>query len=111
MPVTADRSQATDNDPRVVPFRRPGPGSRWRFRTLGSATPPLEDLAKYQGAECEENYRHRMMVNVAALAFTIMLSIIGVWLVSHIADMRRNQDCVLTGQRNCARIDVHAKQH
>jgi hypothetical protein len=71
----------------------------------------LEDLAKYQGAECEENYRHRMMVNVAALAFTIMLSIIGVWLVSHIADMRRNQDCVLTGQRNCARIDVHAKQH
>jgi hypothetical protein len=52
-----------------------------------------------------------MMVNVAALAFTIMLSIIGVWLASHIADMRRNQDCVLTGQRNCARIDVHAKQH
>jgi hypothetical protein len=37
-----------------------------------------------------------------------VLSAVGIWLVSQIADMRKNQDCVLSGQRNCAGIDVHA---
>jgi hypothetical protein len=49
-----------------------------------------------------------MMVNLAALAFTVVLSIVGVWLVSQIADMRKNQDCVLSGRRNCTQIDVNA---
>jgi hypothetical protein len=49
-----------------------------------------------------------MMVNLAALAFTVVLSIVGVWLVSQIADMRKNQDCVLSGRRNCTPIDVNA---
>lgn len=109
--MTSDRSQANHNEPRVIPFRRPGSGSRWPFRTVGSATPPLESLARYQGADSEDNYRHRMMVNLAALAFTVVLSMIGVWLVSQIADMRKNQDCVLSGQRNCAGVDIHAARH
>jgi hypothetical protein len=109
--VASDRSQANDDDTRVIPFRRPGSGSRWPFRTVRWAAPPLEDLGRYQGADHEDNYRHRMIVNLAALALTIVLSIIGVWLVSQIADMRKNQDCVLSGHRNCAGIDVHAKQH
>jgi hypothetical protein len=68
----------------------------------------LEGFGKFEGAEREESYRHRMMVNLAALAFTAVLSIVGVWLVSQIADMRKNQDCVLSGRRNCTPIDVNA---
>jgi hypothetical protein len=49
-----------------------------------------------------------MLINLAALVFTVVLSAVGIWLVSQIADMRKNQDCVLSGQRNCAGIDVHA---
>jgi hypothetical protein len=49
-----------------------------------------------------------MMVNLAALAFTVALAIAGIWLAIQIADMRKNQDCLLSGRRNCAPIDVKA---
>ena len=49
-----------------------------------------------------------MVVNLAALAFTIVLALAGVWLALQIADMRKNQDCLLSGRRNCAPIDAHA---
>ena len=58
----------------------------------------------------DDNYRHRMMVNLAALGFTGVLAIAGVWLVMQLADLRKNQDCVLSGRRNCAPIDVKAME-
>ena len=96
---------------------------RWRFRWRWSAqrsrrllayghTPfasPVEGLAKYEGSgEQNDNYRHRMIVNLAALAFTVALAVAGIWLAIQIADMRKNQDCLLSGRRNCAPIDVKA---
>jgi hypothetical protein len=106
--VKPDRSQANDNDARVIPFRRSVAGSRWKRWPPKPAAPPLEDLGRYEGAEREDNYRHRMMMNLAALAFTLVLSMVGVWLVSQIADMRKNQDCVLSGRRNCTPVDINA---
>jgi hypothetical protein len=111
--VTADRSKVTDDDRRVLPFRPRGAGSnhgwRWRLPTRQADPPPVEGLAKYEGGgEQEDNYRHRMMVNFAALAFTVALAIAGAWLVIQIADMRKKQDCVLSGRRNCTPIDVNA---
>ena len=41
-----------------------------------------------------------MKVNLAALAFTVVLALAGVWLVIQLADMRKKQDCVLSGRRN-----------
>jgi hypothetical protein len=109
--VPAERSNASDDDHRVVPFRPRGAaargGWRWPRRTLGAS--PVEDLAKYEsGGEQDDNYRHRMMVNLAALGFTVALAVAGVWLAIQIADMRKNQDCLLSGRRNCAPIDVKA---
>jgi len=49
-----------------------------------------------------------MVVNLAALAFTIVLALAGVWLAMQIADMRKNQDCLLSGRRNFAPIYAHA---
>jgi hypothetical protein len=51
-----------------------------------------------------------MLVNVAGLAVTIALSIAGAWLVVHIADLRKNQDCVLSGRRNCTPVDGNLLQ-
>src|SRR5262249_41445287 len=111
-PVTSERSNASDDDHRVVPFRRRGArarggGWRWPRRTLGAS--PVEDLAKYEGGdEQDDNYRHRMMVNLAALGATIALAVAGVWLALQIADMRKNQDCVLSGRVKCAPVNVKA---
>jgi hypothetical protein len=95
--VTAQRSKGADDN--VVPFRPriPGASGGARPHPAGSS---VEGLAKYEGGEEQEGtYRHRMMVNLSALAFTI-----------EIADLRKNQDCVLSGRRDCAPIDVNAHE-
>jgi len=47
-----------------------------------------------------------MLANVAALAFTVALTAIGIWLAMSIADLRKTQDCVLMGRRDCAQIST-----
>jgi hypothetical protein len=47
-----------------------------------------------------------MVVNALALAFCIVLAIAGVWLVNEIAEMRRIQDCVLSGRAGCIPLDI-----
>jgi hypothetical protein len=112
--VTAERSTGADEDHQVLPFRRlrnasPNAGheSRWSLRAGEPAAPLVKDLSKYEGGDdSEDNYRHRMMVNLAALLVTVVLAIAGVWLAIQIADVRKTQDCVLSGRRNCMPIDV-----
>jgi len=110
--VTPERSKATDDDHRVIPFRprgappSAGQGWQWPPGVSKPAAPPVQGLAKYEGGEVDDNYRHRMIVNFAALAVTVGLACAGIWLAIQIADMRKNQDCVLSGRRNCAPIDV-----
>ncbi|WKA26239.1 hypothetical protein [Bradyrhizobium roseum] len=68
---------------------------------------PANDLSRYERPRDEgDDFRHRMLANVAALAFTVALTAIGIWLAVSIADLRRTQDCVLMGGRDCARISV-----
>jgi hypothetical protein len=110
--VTAKRSTGADDDHQVLPFRprnaapEAGHGSHWPLHPGKPAAPSVKGLAKYEGGDSEDNYRHRMMVNLAALLVTVALSIAGVWLAVQIADMRKTQDCVLSGRRNCMPIDV-----
>jgi hypothetical protein len=98
----------------VLPFRRRGAPTGGAYRARLPATePPTDapaDLAQYEGGAVEDNYRHRMLVNLAGLAFTIVLAIAGAWLAVTIADMRKNQDCYLSGRRNCTPIDVPSLQ-
>jgi hypothetical protein len=70
-------------------------------------TPAASDLSRYERPRDEgDDFRHRMLANVAALAFTVALTAIGIWLAVSIADLRKTQDCVLMGRRDCARISV-----
>ena len=70
-----------------------------------NTSPAASDLSRYERPRDEgDDFRHRMLANVAALAFTIALTAIGIWLAMSIADLRRTQDCVLMGRRDCARI-------
>jgi hypothetical protein len=110
---SATRSSGADDEHRVVPFRprktaRVGHSPNRPPRPDDAPASPVRDLAQYESENGhEDNYRHRMMVNVAALLVTAGLALAGVWLALQIADMRKNQDCVLSGRRNCMPIDVN----
>jgi len=65
------------------------------------------DLSRYErDREEPDDFRHRMLANVAAFAFTIALLAIGIWLAMSIANLRRTQDCVLMGRHDCVRISA-----
>ena len=53
-----------------------------------------------------DDFRHRMLANAAAFAFTIALIAVGLWLAMSIADLRNTQDCALMGLRDCAHIST-----
>jgi hypothetical protein len=97
-----DGTASSDRERRVVRFRR-GPASAG---PPASAPPPLEDLAKYERSAEADDYRHRMIVNGAAFLFVVALIGAGLWLADTMASMRRNQDCVLAGHRNCTPVEV-----
>jgi hypothetical protein len=69
-----------------------------------------DDLAGYEQDRDDEpvNYGQRMLMNVIAIAVVCLLIGIGVWLADTIAEMERDQDCVLQGRQNCAPIEVPA---
>ena len=69
--------------------------------------PAAGDLSRYERPRDEgDDFNHRMLANIAALAFTVALTAIGIWLAVSIADLRKTQDCVLVGRRDCAKISV-----
>jgi len=109
--MKTQRPIAAEDEHRVVPFRpRNGPARHVSEGgnppvPLRRPTPAPLDLSRYeQPREQPDDFRHRILANIAAIAFTIALTVIGIWLAMSIADLRKTQDCVLTGRRDCARI-------
>lgn len=49
-----------------------------------------------------DEFRHRMLTNLAAFVFTAGLTAAGIWLAISIAELQQTQDCALAGHRNCA---------
>jgi hypothetical protein len=65
------------------------------------------DLSRYERDRNEpDDFRHRMLANIAAFAFTVALTAIGIWLAASISELRKTQDCVLMGRRDCAHISA-----
>ena len=95
--------RSSDDNGRVVPFRRPG-APRWPGPAPRRG--PVPDLAKYQNADTGDDYRHRMTMNVLGFLVTILLIVAGLWMVDKIAEIPKNQDCYLSGRRNCSPIEV-----
>jgi hypothetical protein len=102
-------SVPSEDEHRVLQFRPRGqvPLTDQR-RNPNEAVRKLEvanDLSRYEhGREEPDDFRHRMLANVAAFAFTLALLAIGIWLAMSIAHLRRTQDCVLMGRHDCVRI-------
>jgi hypothetical protein len=108
--MTTQRPISSDDEHRVLQFRPRTSPSPTGYRGNGTvqqlrvAPEPL-DLSRYEQPRTgPDDFRHRMLANIAALAFTIALTAIGIWLAVSIADLRRTQDCVLMGRRDCVKI-------
>jgi hypothetical protein len=93
--------QPDDNEHRVLKFV-PRNSAALQNNVVPSAA---DDLSRYERPRDEtDDFRHRMIANAAAFALTALLIGIGIWLAISIADLRKTQDCVLMGRRDCARI-------
>jgi hypothetical protein len=103
--MPSNAPQPDDERGRVLPFQRHGQ-ARPRAPSRSADDSPVEGMGKYARSEEPDNYRQRMINNGLAFAFCILLVAIGIWLATSIAEMRKNQDCVLSGRRNCANVVV-----
>lgn len=102
------RPLADEETGRVVPLR---PRLlRRAARPAGSAgRPAVEDIGKYERGGREDDYRHRMFMNVLGFLTCAILVAVGVWIANAIAELRSNQDCVFSGRHDCAHIDMPSR--
>ena len=102
--VKAQRPISENDEQRVVKFR-PRTSARPPGRTPQDVALQATELARHERkGEEPDDFRHRMLANLAAFAFTVALTAIGIWLALSIAELRQTQDCVLMGRRDCAQI-------
>jgi hypothetical protein len=91
---------------RILKFepRRPG---KALFASPQPVEDDLDDFARFEQEQDEPiDYRHRMIMNLIALAILILLVGLGVWIADTISDLQREQDCLMQGRSNCAPIEV-----
>jgi hypothetical protein len=98
--MTSNQSPSPKPEARILSFRRGRASARAR---LTGAAPGLD---KYERDNSPDDYRHRMLVNLAAFVFVILLVGAGYWLADTMARMRKDQDCVLSGRRGCSPVNV-----
>ncbi len=100
-----------DGDPemgQVLRFEPRRNRSRPPRMPLSFGHSPVDSVDRYtlRAPDDTEDYRNRMRVNFAAIVVVGVLIWCGYWLFDTLAEMRRNQDCVLSGRTNCMQIDV-----
>jgi hypothetical protein len=93
-----------NSDHRVIRF----PDARPQGSAHDNPAPAPEDkdLRAFEKSGEPDDYRHRMMANLAGFAVVLVLIGAGLWLADTMASMRKNQDCVLSGRRGCTPVDV-----
>jgi hypothetical protein len=103
--VAQPRADDTERG-RVIDFRRPR-GAPKPAPLRSPLAPPLLDLGKYEQPAEQDDYRRRMVINSVGMVISILLILVGIWLATKIAELRRDTDCVLSGQRNCDAISIN----
>ncbi len=103
--MTAQRPINSDDDEhRVIPFR---PRSARTATTAGQRPQPAHDAHAATPPPSPQpppdDFRQRMLANLAAFIFTALLTAIGIWLATTMADLRKGQDCSLLGRHDCER--------
>jgi hypothetical protein len=103
----ASQRQSKGEEPsRVLPFR-PRASRSWNDKLrLREPRPPVDNLSKYSRSPGQDDYRHRMLINLLAFLVLSLLVCCGVWLTDNISPGAKVRDCALIGQTNCMPIPV-----
>jgi hypothetical protein len=90
---------------RVLPFRPRAPDS-WnaRLRLRDQSRSPVSDLSKFSRGPVEDDYPHRMFMNL--LAFLVLSLIVGcgIWLADNMSERNKDQDCRRISRTYCVPI-------
>ena len=102
----ASQQPTKDEDKgRVVPFR-PRTSRSWNanLRLRDQPRSPISDLSKYSRGPEEDDYPHRMFINL--LAFLVLSFIVGcgIWLADNISDRDTDQNCGRISRNHCVPI-------
>ena len=106
------KRQPSKESARILRFERPSARARGHRHPVGIPDCRLprstvEDMGGYERAPEElDDFRHRRLMNAATLLICLLLVVTGVWIANKMAELRRDQDCVLAGRRNCAEITI-----
>jgi hypothetical protein len=105
--MTSQEPSKDEEKGRVLPFRPRAPRS-WnaKLRLRDQPRPPVDDLSKYSRGPEEDNYRQRMVMNLLAFLVLALIVYCGIWLANTMSQLRKDQDCALSGRTNCAPIRV-----
>jgi len=104
--MNPERSPSSEHESRVLRFPSHGRNARLR----ASMPSPVADLARFERGDDADDYRHRMLVNIAAFVFVLGLIGAGLWLADTMAQMRKDEDCVLSGRRGCTPVEVNTSR-
>ncbi len=99
----ASQQPTKDKDSgRILPFR-PRASHSWNanLRLRDQSRSPVADLSKYSRAPEEDDYPHRMFMNL--LAFLVLSFIVGcgIWLADSISDRDKDLNCGRISPTNC----------
>lgn len=65
---------------------------------------------EYENEQAEQQAEDdRVTVSLAALAFALLLVVVGLFLVQHLASKGRLEDCLLSGRLNCDAMLVSSR--
>jgi hypothetical protein len=111
-PRRAKGKAVTGTDPsehqaEILQFR-----PRGTLLARNTARPPLvPDLSKFeQPRDDADDFRHRMLMNGLGFAVTVLLIVGGIWIAEVMGHIQRDQDCVLSGRKNCAPIPIQIER-
>jgi hypothetical protein len=93
---------------RILPFR-PRMSRSWdaKLRLRDQSRSPIGDLSEYSRGPEEDDYRHRMFINLLAFLVLALIICCGIWLADNITE-RKDQDCGRISRENCTPIPAPA---
>jgi hypothetical protein len=86
---------------RVLPVRPRASHWNAKPRLRDQSRSPVRDLSKYSREPEEDDYSHRMFMNL--LAFPVLSFIVGrgIWLADNISESNKDRDCGRISPTNC----------
>jgi hypothetical protein len=90
---------------RVVAFR-PRTSHSWnaKLRQRDQSRSPVSDLSKYSRGPEEDDYPHRMFMNLLAFLVLSLIVCCGIWLADNMSETHKDQDCGRISRTNCMPI-------